>query len=167
KRIKDLSKGYVKKLEITYDNNEKISNQLYKRRKKYYENQGLMVGMDNPQYDTYHVHYNVLIAVDKTYFTNSRRYMKRDEWLECLLRAKKDASSAQVDVRKVDNKNGSGAKEVAQYTAKDSDYLVNQDVFDTFRIALHRRRRIVFSGLFKEGATLYDADELDYLLEKD
>jgi hypothetical protein len=43
---------------------------------------------------------------------------------------------------------------------------VNQDVFDTFRTALHRRRRIVFSGLFKEGAALYDAGELDYLLKK-
>src|SRR5699024_11747259 len=81
KRIKDLSKGYVKKLEITYDNNEKIRNEMYKSRKKYYENQGLIVGMDNPQYDTYHVHYHELIAVDKSYFTNYSRYMKCDEWL--------------------------------------------------------------------------------------
>src|SRR5699024_242629 len=43
----------------------------------------------------------------------------------------------------------------------------NQEVFDTFRKALKRRRRIVYSGLFKEGATLYDEGDLDYLLEKD
>ena len=167
KRIKEISKGYVKKLEITYDNKKKITKEMYKRKKKYYDAQGLMIGMDNPQYDTYHVHYHVLIAVDKTYFTNSRRYMKRDEWLKYWQRAMKDDSITQVDVRKVRNEEGSGAKEVAKYTAKDSDYLVNQDVFDTFRIALHRRKRIVFSGLFKEGAALYDAGELDYLLEKD
>src|SRR5699024_10972961 len=48
-----------------------------------------------------------------------------------------------------------------------SEYLENQEVFDTFRKALERRRRIVYSGLFKEGATLYDEGGLGYLVEKD
>jgi hypothetical protein len=46
---------------ITRKNNK----EMYKRKKEYYDNQGLMVGMDNPQYDTYHVHYHVLVAVIK------------------------------------------------------------------------------------------------------
>src|SRR5699024_2501495 len=58
KRIKEVSKGYVKKLEITYDNNKTITDKIYKARKKYYDNSGLMFGMDNPNYDTYHVHYH-------------------------------------------------------------------------------------------------------------
>jgi len=167
KRIKEISKGYVKKLEITYDNNKKITKEMYKRKKKYYDNQGLKVGMENENYDTYHVHYHVLVAVNKSYFKKKNLYLRNDEWLDYWRRAMKDDSITQVDVRKLKNDNGSGAKEVAKYTAKDSDYLVNQDVFDTFRTALHRRRRIVYSGLFREGAELYETGELDYLLEKD
>lgn len=166
-RVKSISKGYVKKLEITYDNNKKITKEMYERKKKYYDNQGLEIGMENENYDTYHVHYHVLIAVNKSYFRDSKVYMSRADWLEYWQRAMKDDSITQVDVRKLKNDNGSGAKEVAKYTAKDSDYLVNQDVFDTFRTALHRRRRIVYSGLFREGAELYETGELDYLLEKD
>jgi len=167
KRVKDISKGYVKKLEITYDNNKKITKRMYDNRKEYFDNLGLYVGMDNPNFDTYHVHYHVLIAVNKSYFKKSDLYMTRNDWLEFWQRAMKDDSITQVDVRRVENKNGSGAKEVAKYTAKDSDYLVSQEVFDTFRSALHRRRRIVYSGLFREGVELYEDGELDYLLEKD
>lgn len=167
KRVKDISKGYLKKLEVTYDNNEKITEEMYKRKKRYYDKQGLKVGMENGNYDTYHVHYHVLIAVNKSYFTDKRYYMSRVDWLEYWQRAMKDDSITQVDVRKVKNDEGSGAKEVAKYTAKDSDYLVNQDVFDTFSTALHRRRRIVYSGLFRDGAELYKNGKLDYLLEKD
>lgn len=176
KKIKDLSHGYVKKLEITYDPNEKITDEMYKKRKKYYDKHGLLVGMDNPSYDTYHVHYHTLVAVDKSYFDNSRLYMSRKQWLSYWRRAMKDETITQVDVRKVRSNRGykdsgkadfGGAWEIAKYTAKSSEYLVNQDVFDTFRLALFRRRRIVYSGLFREGAELYDAGELDYLLERD
>lgn len=174
KRIKEVSKGYVKKLEITYDNNKTITDKMYKARKEYYDNNGLMVGMDNPNYDTYHVHYHVLVAVNKTYFSDSKVYLKHDDWLQYWRKAMKDDFITQVDVRKVkpnkkyqESSDVGGAWEVAKYTAKSSEYLVNQEVFDTFRKSLKRRRRIVYSGLFKEGATLYDEGDLDYLLEKD
>src|SRR5699024_3266287 len=78
KRIKEISKGYVKKLEITYDNNKKITKEMYKRKKKYYDNQGLKVGMEKENYDTYNVHNHVIVAVNKTKNKkNSKRYEKK------------------------------------------------------------------------------------------
>jgi len=173
KKIKDLSHGYVKKLEVTYDKNKKVTSEMYKQRKEFYDRKGILIGMDNPNFDTYNVHYHVLIAVNKSYFTDTKVYMNRDEWLKFWRRAMKDDLITQVDVRKVrpsSEKEGSevgGAWEIAKYTAKSADYLVNEDVFFVFRSALYRRRRIVYSGLFREGAEKYDEGELDYLLEKD
>src|SRR5699024_11737812 len=61
----------------------------------------------------------------------------------------------QVDVRKVkatDNKKE--VSEIAKYSAKDSDYLEDEKVFDTFYKSLSGKRLIVYSGLFKDASKL-------------
>ena len=68
--------GYVRKLEITFNNDT----------------------------NTYHPHFHVLLAVKKNYFSNN--YIKRDTWLEMWQKAKRDESITQVDVRKLDMKKG-------------------------------------------------------------
>src|SRR5699024_12562650 len=50
KIIKSI-KGYIRKLEMTYNKNR----------------------------DDYNPHFHVLLCVDKSYFTNSKRYIKHDE----------------------------------------------------------------------------------------
>lgn len=57
--------------------------------------------------------------------------------------------------------------EVATYSAKDSDYLVNQSVFETFYTSLKGRSFIVYSGLFKEFMKLFKEGELDTYKEID
>src|SRR5699024_4958887 len=52
-------------------------------------------------------------------------------------------------------------------SAKDSDYLQNQKVFEVFYKALKGKRLIVFSGLFKEAMTKFKNGELDEYKEKD
>src|SRR5699024_6275220 len=52
KEVKQIVKGYARKLEITY----------------------------NEERDDYHPHFHVLIAVNKSYFNNSWSYIKRDRW---------------------------------------------------------------------------------------
>ena len=76
KLFKNAVLGYVRKLEITYNNETK----------------------------TYHPHFHVLLAVKKNYFSNN--YIKRDTWLEMWQKAKRDESITQVDVRKLDMKKG-------------------------------------------------------------
>src|SRR5699024_10673332 len=73
----------------------------------------------------------------------------------------------QVDVRKVRSLKENRIFEIAKYSAKDSDYLQNQKVFEVFYKALKGKRLIVFSGLFKEAMTKFKNGELDEYREKD
>src|SRR5699024_7768737 len=53
KEVKQIVKGYARKLEITY----------------------------NEERDDYHPHFHVLIAVNKSYFNQATQYISRDRWL--------------------------------------------------------------------------------------
>lgn len=139
KEIKRAVKGYIRKLEITY----------------------------NAERNDYHPHFHILIAVNKTYFGDSKQYIKRDTWLELWQDVVEDKTITQVDVRKVKFTAGKEVQEVAKYSAKDSDYLVSQEVFDVFYKSLKGRQVITYSGLFAEAHKLFKANKLDYLKEQD
>lgn len=133
KEVKRIVKGYVRKLEVTY----------------------------NQDRDDYHPHFHVLIAVDKSYFNNNRLYINRDRWLDLWQQVTDNPSITQVDVRKVKENSSKEVSEVAKYSAKDSDYLVNEKVFEVFYKALKGKRLIVHSGLFKDSMKLFKDGELD------
>lgn len=150
KKYKAIVKGFIRKLEITY----------------------------NKKTDTYHPHYHVIIAVNKSYFKDKDLYIKRDTWLKDWQRAMKDSSITQVDIRKVYNKSTvdtdltkssiqTGILEVAKYTAKSGDYLISEDVFISFWNALKHMREFTFGGVFKETHELFKQGELDYLIPED
>lgn len=139
KEIKKISKGYIRKLEITY----------------------------NSKRDDFHPHYHVLIAVDKSYFT-SRDYISRKKWLELWQRSKNDNSITQVDVRKVKSDELiNSLLELSKYLSKDSDYLFSKEIFEVFYKNLKGKQYITFSGCFKETRKLYKSGELDYLKDID
>lgn len=134
KEVKSAVKGYVRKLEVTY----------------------------NKERDDYHPHFHVILAVNKSYFTDKNYYISRDRWLELWQKSTKNNLITQVDVRKVkatDNKKE--VSEIAKYSAKDSDYLEDEKVFDTFYKSLSGKRLIVYSGLFKDASKLYENKELE------
>lgn len=137
--VRKVVKGYVRKLEITY----------------------------NEERDDYHPHFHVLIAVNKSYFTQTTQYINRDRWLELWQQVTKNNLITQVDVRKVRNSKDDKVYEIAKYSAKDSDYLINQDVFEVFYKALKGKRLIVYSGLFKEAMKLFKDGKLDEYKKKD
>lgn len=139
KEVKNIVKGYARKLEITY----------------------------NEERDDYHPHFHVLIAVNKSYFNQATQYISRDRWLELWQQVTKNPFITQVDVRKVRSLKENRIFEVAKYSAKDSDYLINQKVFEVFYKALKGKRLIVFSGLFKDAMTKFKNGELDEYKEKD
>jgi len=73
-----------------------------------------------------------------------------------------------VDIRRVkhtDNKKE--VSEIAKYSAKDSDYLQDKTVFDTFYKTLTGKRLIVYSGLFKDANKLYENKKLEHYKELD
>lgn len=139
KEVKKVVKGYARKLEITY----------------------------NKERDDYHPHFHVLIAVNKSYFTDAKQYINHNQWLELWQQVTKNPLITQVDVRKIRNGLDEKVYEIAKYSVKDSDYLINQEVFEVFYNALKGKRLIVFSGLFKEAMTKFKVGELEEYKEKD
>ena len=73
KEFKKISKGYVRKTEVTY----------------------------NSERNDFHPHVHMLIAVDESYFTREN-YVKQEKWLELWQKCKRDDSITQVHIKKAD-----------------------------------------------------------------
>lgn len=140
KEVKVVVKGYVRKLEVTY----------------------------NKDRDDYHPHFHVILAVNKSYFTDKNYYINRNRWLELWQQSTKNPLITQVDVRRVKHtENKKEVSEIAKYSAKDSDYLQDETVFNTFFKSLSGKRLIVYSGLFKDTSKLYENKKLEHYKEVD
>ncbi|MGL5937039.1 MAG: protein rep [Cetobacterium sp.] len=137
KDFKNICKGYIRKLEVTY----------------------------NAKEDTYHPHFHVVIAVNKNYFT--KNYINQKKWLEMWQVAKRNPKITQVDIRKAKLDDMKGVYEMATYSAKASDYLFSEDTFDTFYNALKGKQLITFNGLFKEILKEIKEGKHSELLESD
>lgn len=138
KEIKKITKGYVRKLEVTY----------------------------NKERDDYHPHFHVMIAVNKSYF-KSRDYIKRNKWLELWKECMNDSSITQVDVKKMNTSDSNAIAEIAKYGAKDADYLISQEVFDIFYRSLKGKQLLTYSGAFKDALKLFNQGELEKYKELD
>ncbi|VOT08945.1 replication initiation protein Rep(RC) [Streptococcus pneumoniae] len=139
KKVGSVIKGYVRKLEITY----------------------------NKKRDDYNPHFHVLIAVNKSYFTDKRYYISQQEWLDLWRDVTGISEITQVQVQKIRQNNNKELYEMAKYSGKDSDYLINQKVFDAFYKSLKGKQVLVYSGLFKEAKKKLKNGDLDYLKEID
>lgn len=137
--VKKVVKGYARKLEITY----------------------------NKERNDYHPHFHVLIAVNKSYFQDRKQYINHDRWLDLWREVTKNPLITQVNVKKVRHNNKKEIAEISKYGAKDSDYLVNENVFDVFYKSLKGKQIIVYSGLFKDAMKLFKAGDLDKFKEID
>jgi plasmid rolling circle replication initiator protein Rep len=173
KEIIPVNKGYIRKLEVTYNAEPKITRDMWeglgryqgRPMAEYFERKGLKIGDENPNYDTYHTHFHVIMAVNPRYF-KTRSYIKQETWLSLWREAMDDETITQVDVRKVnrsplEKKEDKAMHEMAKYAAKDTDYMHSDDVFDVFYKALKGRQVFTFNGLFKEANKKYKAKELD------
>lgn len=140
KKVKTAIKGYVRKLEMTY----------------------------SQERNDYHPHYHVLLAVNKSYFDDSRIYISQKEWLRLWINAKKDPTIEIVDVRKFKAQDDlyKAIFEISKYISKDSDYMYSPEVFKVFYKSLKGKRMLSYSGAFKDAVKLYKAGNLvDYMGE--
>lgn len=168
RKVDRVIQGYARKLEITYDGNPLITTPLFEKKQAYYERLGLKVGDENPTYDTYNPHFHVVLAVKKSYFNDSKNYIKRDEWLEMWREATSDYTITQVHIERIKEKQtGNAVAEIAKYSAKSNDMGVSPEVFETFYNSLKGKQVIAYSGLFKEYMLKYKANELKQYMEKD
>ena len=133
-------KGYVKKLELTY----------------------------NKKTNSYHPHFHVLLSVSKGYFSNMNQYVKQDEWLSEWQAVMNDTDITQIDVKCFrQKKDQKSVLELIRYIAKDTQWNVNTDIFTVLYNTLHKKRDFTFGGDFKEARTLYSKKELTKYLKVD
>jgi len=167
RKFQRIAKGLFRALEVTYDGDEVISETRYKKYKKTYDNKGIHVGDKNLNYDTFHPHIHMVLLVDKSYF-KGEDYMQTVEWVQMWRKAAKLDYDPVCDIRKVKTNKGKhkAVAEVAKYTLKDSEFLVNNnDITDRLvsilSKALRGRRLYAFGGVFKEIAKELDMAEPD------
>lgn len=79
KKVKANLMGYAKAMEIKYDSEEFITEEMFKKAKTYYAKKGLKISSRNPNYDMYHPHFHVLLMVKGEFFAG-RNYIKQAEW---------------------------------------------------------------------------------------
>lgn len=168
RNVARVVKGYVRKIEVTTDQEQFITAKAFKRKKNYFEMRGLKVGDPNPTFNTYNPHVHAVVVVNKSYFNKANEFISKEEWLTMWQECMEDKSITQVDAKKVRATGNSNAVlEIAKYAAKGSDLYHSETVFDTFYTALKGRQLLVYSGMMKDYAKKYEAGDLDRFKEKD
>lgn len=167
RNVARVVKGYARKLEVTTDQEQYVTEKLYKRKKAYYDMRGLKVGSPNPTYNSYNPHMHVLIVVNKSYFNMASEFISNEKWLKMWQECMEDNSITQVNSKKVrDTSHSNAILEIAKYSAKANDLYHSEAVFDVFYTALKRRQLLVYSGMFKDYAKKYENGELDQFKTK-
>ena len=134
-------KGYIRKLEITFNND-----------------------INSKSYQTFHPHFHVLIAIDKSYF--GRKYVSKQEWLMDWKKAMRDSSITQVDIKKVSldsrkNNIDKSILELTKYITKDFDFYSEIDVFENFYKGTKGKQMFAFSGIFRAARKKLKNKELE------
>lgn len=133
-------KGYIRKLETTYNDDKQ-----------------------SKSYGTFHPHFHVLIAIDKSYF--GRKYVSKQEWLIDWQKAMRDSSITQVDIKKVSlgrkNNIDKSILELTKYITKDFSFYSEIDVFESFYKGTKGKRMFAFSGIFKDAKKKLKNKELE------
>jgi plasmid rolling circle replication initiator protein Rep len=132
KEFKAFNKGFIRKLEITY----------------------------NEERNDYHPHFHLVVAVNKSYFT-SRDYMSKRRLLELWQRATRNPNITQVDIKPCRMDTIKQVMELATYSAKQGDLYSSKEVFDGFYEGLFRKKLLVYNGIFKEYKKKIDTGEVD------
>lgn len=132
KEFKAFNKGFIRKLEITY----------------------------NKERNDYHPHFHLVVAVNKSYFT-SRDYMSKRRLLELWQRATRNPAITQVDIKPCRMDTVKQVMELATYSAKQGDLYSSKEVFDGFYEGLFRKKLLVYNGIFKEYKKKIEVGEVD------
>lgn len=164
KAVDGVAEGYLRTMEITHDMNYLITPHMYKKSKDFYDRQGFEVGMINPNFNMYHPHFHLLIAVKKSYFKDKKKYINQEVWTDMWRKAMKLDYTPVVNVKRVKSQNGEtdaesvikAVCEVSKYSVKPDDFIMPDDFelsLETVQIldkALESRRFVGFGKLFKD-----------------
>lgn len=117
-------------------------------------------------FDSYHPHFHVLIAVNPSYF-KSRFYLSKSRWAALWKQALGVDYDPVVDVRKVKGNTSEAVAECAKYSVKDTDYILPDDwdlTLDTVRVldaVLASRRLVAYGGEFRKVKRILQIEDED------
>ena len=120
-RYRNVVKGFIRTLEITYNKNSK----------------------------EWHPHLHVILAVAEDYFTNSELYTSREIWAELWKKSAKIEYYPQCDIRKIDEKERENAiAEISKYMVKPIDLDISAETEKIYTSLLKSTfgRRLTSSG---------------------
>lgn len=163
-KVKKVINGYIRKLEVTYNKERFITKVMYKNGQAYFDKRGLTIGDNNPNYNTYHPHFHVVLSVNKSYFTDTKSYINQSTWLDMWRECMDDMNITQVDIRKIRSTEKSemdAVLEVAKYSAKGNEIYHSPFVFEVFYKSLKGRQLITFNGFFKDYVKKFKDGDLD------
>ena len=121
---------------------------------------------DSPDFDSYHPHIHVVIAVKPSYFT-SRYYISQAKWGALWQRALSVDYTPRVDVRRIHGDTAKAVCEATKYAAKSKDYIILDDwdlTVETVRgldAALRNRRLVGFGGCLLAARRALEQDDAD------
>lgn len=170
KDVKKIVKGFYRGLEVTHDGREFITVSDFNRRKSYLDSLGLSVGDPNPTFNLFHPHFHLLLHVNKSYFSDSRRYMSVDNWAEAWKLALDVDYLPSVDVQRVKDFGGGingSIAEISKYSVKDADYIYPDDwdlTVETVKLldmALAGRRLIAYGGDCREAKKILKLEDAE------
>ena len=126
KKLKQNLLGYLKAVEVTYNSKDK----------------------------TYHPHLHVIFAVRNTFFSSSKYYMSKKEWINLWQQALGVDYKPQTDIRAIKSGTAKAVAEVAKYPVKTAPILSLSDdeaikVLKTLTLSLNKKRFVSYGGIFK------------------
>ncbi len=84
----------------------------------------------NKEDDTYHPYFHLILAVNKSYFTDKDYYLSQENWTRLWKESLQVDYTPVVDVRRVKSKDKNFSKviaETAKYTVKSEDFLIKEE----------------------------------------
>jgi len=159
-KLRQIVKGWFRALEVTYDGDEFISKKRYNAAKKYYDERSIKAGDKNPNYNTFHPHFHVIMLVERKYF-KGKDYMHTSDWVQLWRKSARLDYDPVCDIRRTrtSTEKRKEVAEVAKYTYKDAEILnkklsdeKKETVVKYLSSALHGRRLYAYGGVMKEIA---------------
>jgi len=166
-KLRVIVKGWFRSLEITYDGDKKINGKRYREARKYYDERGLKVGDENPNYNTVHPHFHAILLVERMYF-KSDDYMHTQDWVKLWRRSVRLDYDPVCDIRRVktSKERKNQVADIAKYTYKDAEILTDKlaekekdNAVQSLSSALHGRRLYAYGGIMKEVAAELNLEE--------
>jgi plasmid rolling circle replication initiator protein Rep len=110
-----------------------------------------------------HPHFHVLLIVNSSYFQGSN-YIKHDKWIGMWKKALRVDYDPSVRIQAVTSNLDEEIKEVAKYTVKGDDLVVDSEWLAEYTKQVHKTRAISLGGVLKQYLSEEEATNEELVL---